>query len=88
MRQGGLGRSLGSRQDLTCLYLLTETDDAMNCPVCGAEGADDQPVGPTVTVFCCPACVATVLRTFARHAARPAQPAPAGTPASWSASPA
>lgn len=62
----------------------------MNCPVCGAEGADDQPVGPTVTVFCCPACVATVLRTFAGHAVRPAQarPATAGPPASWSASPA
>lgn len=40
----------------------------MNCPVCGAEGADDQPVGPTVTVFCCAACVSTILRTFAGRA--------------------
>lgn len=62
----------------------------MNCPVCGAEGADDQPVGPTVTVFCCPACVATVLRSFAGHAEpprrpRPSAPAPGPT---WSPSPA
>jgi hypothetical protein len=63
----------------------------MNCPVCGAEGADDQPVGPTVTVFCCPACVATVLRTFAGHAdeARRTRSAPPPRPASaWSPSPA
>lgn len=48
----------------------------MNCPVCGEPGADDQPVGPAVTVFCCPSCVATVLRTFAGHAEPPRRPRP------------
>lgn len=40
----------------------------MNCPVCGAPDPDEQPVGDSVTVFCCPACVQGVLRAFARHA--------------------
>jgi hypothetical protein len=40
----------------------------MKCPVCRQEGADEQPVGPSVTVFCCPSCLATVLQNFARHA--------------------
>ena len=63
----------------------------MNCPVCGAEGADDQPVGPTVTVFCCAACVSTILRSFAGRAeattdtaaaspARAQRPTPAWAP--------
>ncbi len=48
----------------------------MNCPVCGAPDPDAQPVGDSVTVFCCPACVQGVLRAFARHA-QPAASAPA-----------
>jgi hypothetical protein len=39
----------------------------MECPVCHEDGADHQQVGPAVTVFCCPACLNGVLRTFASH---------------------
>lgn len=52
----------------------------MNCPVCGAEGADDQPIAPSVTFFCCPACVAPVLRSFAGHAGPPRQHRPSASP--------
>lgn len=59
----------------------------MNCPVCGADGADDQPVGPTVTFFCCPSCLVTVLRSFARHADPPDRPRAGRVPdATWSGS--
>jgi len=42
----------------------------MDCPVCQKDGADHQKIGPAVTVFCCPACLDSVLRTFASHKER------------------
>lgn len=42
----------------------------MECPVCHQDGADHQQVGPAVTVFCCPDCLNSVLRTFASHKQR------------------
>lgn len=46
----------------------------MECPVCHHDGADHQQVGPAVTVFCCPDCLGTVLRTFASHKGRDKRP--------------
>lgn len=48
----------------------------MECPVCQQDGADHQQVGPAVTVFCCPDCLGTVLRTFASHKDRDKRPGP------------
>lgn len=53
------------------VIVSTQAPTHMICPVCGAPDPDVQPVGDSVTVFCCPACVQGVLRTFARHAQPP-----------------